>query len=227
MYKNTKSIFLDQNELLDKYPVLTIGLPKETRNYFLKLLEKDPKSCRVAFIPTTADPEEDKWFVEQSRNELLELGFNVEDVDLKNFEPISIFERLKARDIVYVNSGNTYYLLYWIKRSGIDQCIGELLDHGIVYVDTSAGSIVAGPNISLAGWEPDGDVNGVRIKDLQGMNLVDFAISPHFQQDSLEKLQKRKKRFAYKVIALTDSQAIKVVGKKFEIVGPGEKIILD
>lgn len=203
------------------------GLPKETRDYFLKFFGKDPKESSVAFIPTAADPEEDKWFVDSAKKELADLGFEITGVDLKDHDEKSLNEVLEDKDIIYINGGNTYYLMCWVRRSGLDKIIESLLNNGITYVGTSAGSIIAGPNISLAGWEPFEDVNGIQLEDLGGLNLVDFAISPHFQMDSIEKLEKRKRKFPYKVIALTDSQAIEVTDRDYKIIGPGSVTILE
>src|SRR3989338_3743118 len=168
------------------------GLPKDLRTDFLTFLNANPKKLTVAFVPTAADPEGDKEFVERARNELTEMGFSVVDIDLKKHDYASIHKALYPVDIIYVNGGNTFYLLYWIRKSGFGRAVQELVSEGRIYVGASAGSIVAGPDISPAGWEPGADVNDVKLDDLTGIGFVGFAISPHFQVDTLEKLQDRK-----------------------------------
>jgi dipeptidase E len=201
------------------------GLPPETAPYFLKLLEKDPKDTRVAFIPTAADPEEDKWFVDAARKELYGLKFLVEEVDLKE-SPEEIQKKLESVDVIYINGGNTFYLLDWTKKSGLDKYLGQLIENGKIYIGSSAGSILVGPNIELSGWDKSWDKNIVNLQDLSGLNLVPFAISSHFTEKDREILEKKSKELNYEVLPITDTQAVLVEGEDYKIVGKGEQIIL-
>lgn len=53
-----------------KYLLTSAGLPPEVSPTLLKILTKPPSESKVCFIPTAADPEEDKWFVEKDRKRL-------------------------------------------------------------------------------------------------------------------------------------------------------------
>lgn len=205
------------------------GLPKETRDYFIKLLlPKKPEEISVAFIPTAAYPEVDKSFIQKSLDELKEIGIKqVEEIDLKNEDKESLLAKLSKADVIYVNGGNTFYLLDWTRKSGFDQIISQLLDDGKIYVGTSAGSIIAGPDIESAGWEEIEvfDKNIVHLKDTTGMNLVPFVVSPHFVEKDRKFLESKSKTVSYTIIALHDSQAVLYIDNKYEIVGKGEEII--
>lgn len=200
------------------------GLPRETREYFLKLLDKDPKKVKVAFIPTAAYPEVDKWFVKAATDELEELGMSWEVVELKNEGKDALLKKLKEFDVIYVNGGNTFYLLDWVRKSGFDQIIRQLLEEGKIYVGVSAGSIIAGPNIEVSGWDATWDKNVVGLKDLKGLSLVPFAVSPHFTELERKILEEKSKDVDYPVWAITDKQAVLVDDKKIKIVGLGEII---
>ena len=200
------------------------GLNEHVRQPFLDELPKSPSELRVAFIPTAADPEEDTWFVDAARKELIELGFQVEDVDLK-IDPEELKEKLEAVDVIFINGGNTFYLLDWVRKSGLDKYLGELVNNGKIYVGVSAGSILAGPNIELAGWDIDWDKNISGLKDLAGLNLVPFAISPHFVEADRHVLTVEPKA-PYRIIPITDNQAILVKGNDWRVVGEGEEIKL-
>lgn len=200
------------------------GLIPETRQAFLDILNKPPSELKVAFIPTAADPEEDKWFVDSAKKELKELGFNFFEVDLKN-DPNLIRKNLKECDIFYLNGGNTFYLLDWVRKSGLDRYLGKLLDQGKIYIGASAGGILVGPDISLAGWDPSWDKNLPNLQDFTGLNFVPFAISPHFEESDRELLERKSKEVNYPIIALTDKQAVLVEGNKWQVVGQGEKIV--
>lgn len=203
----------------------------QTKRYFTEqFLPKPPTEMTIGFIPTAADPEDDKWFIDKSRQDFVDLGFKIKDIDLKDLKPNTIIDSFKNIDVIYFNGGNTYYLLYWIRKSGFDKEVEKLLKMGKIYMGTSAGSIVAGPNIGLAGWEPNEDVNGIKLEDLTGLNLVDFAIYPHYDptdENHIKRVPEQKKSFPYKVIVLTDEQTVAVNNGSYEIIGPGKKIILE
>lgn len=208
---------------MKKLFLTSAGLSKETRNYFLDLLDKDPKNVAVAFIPTAADPEDDKWFVNAAREEIEEIGMKIMEVDLKKENRVSLKEKLSKCGVVYVNGGNTFYLLEWIRKSGFDEVIKEFIEQGKIYVGVSAGSIIPGPNIEIAGWE-GGDANIIKLSDLTGLALVNFAISPHFIESDRQELEKMSKTVNYPIVALNNSQAVMAVNDKIQIIGVGEKI---
>ncbi len=202
------------------------GLPKETRNFCLEVLPKKPAELKVAFIPTAADLDENKWYVTSARDELNELGFKIEDVDLK-IDPNILKEKLNSSDIIYINGGNTFYLLEWVRKSGLDKYLNDLIDKGNIFISGSAGSIIMGPNIELAGWDPSWDSNLNNLEDLTGLKIVDFAISPHFTESERKVLESGKKKINYEIIPITDQQAILVQGDNHRIVGSGAVVKLN
>ncbi len=198
------------------------GLPPETRDYFLKELPKKTEEMKVAFIPTAADLEENKWFVKAAYDELVDLKFSVVQVDLKESKEI-IRAELEKADIIYINGGNTFYLLDWVRKSGLDKYLPELINKGKIYLGVSAGSILAGPDIAVSGWDPSWDKNDY-VTDTTGLKLVDYAISPHFTEKERTVLESKSKEVSYPVIAISDSQAILVKDDNRQIVGPGEPL---
>ncbi len=199
------------------------GLPPETREYFIQLLPKKPWDCKVAFIPTAAYPEVDKTFVSLMINQLEEMGFAVEEVDLKTCHLEELFGRLSFCDIIYVNGGNTFYLLDWVRKSGFDRFIEPLLNMGKTYVGVSAGSIITGPTIEVAGWK-NIDQNVVGLKDLSALNLVPFMIFPHYAEKYKRLIETESKKTKLPIIALTDQQAIVVKDHEYKFVGKGKPL---
>lgn len=200
------------------------GLQKETRDYFLELLGRDLKIIKVVFIPTAADPEKDKGFVDSAKDELKDIGLGFSEIDLKDENKSSLERKLLGADVIYVNGGNAFYLLDWVRKSGFDRVVKNFLDRGGIYIGVSAGSVLAGTEIDCAGWNEDWDKNIVGIKDTRGLGLVDFAISPHYTDGDFKLLFEKSKSVSYPVIGLADSQAILVDGKKIRAVGRGEPV---
>lgn len=200
------------------------GLEPQVTEEFLKFLSKDPKETKLCFIATASEPEKDKWYVDKDIKRLKELGFKIVKLDLKKEKEESLRRKLSKVDVIYVEGGNTFYLLKWVRESGFDKVIVDILNKGKIYVGVSAGSILVGPNIELAGWKNFrenmiGDDNIVGLKNLIGLNLVPFAVFPHFQEKvHKELLTIETKQLNYPVIALSDQQAILVKDNEWKFV---------
>lgn len=204
------------------------GLPIETRKYFVNLLVKKAEDIKVCFIPTAAYPEVIQMYIDQAKEELREIGIKqIDNLDLRDENKESLLNKLFGYDVIYVNGGNTFYLLYWVKKSGFDQILPQLLKQGKVYVGVSAGSIITGPNIEVAGWGEEADKNIVNLQDFSGLNLVPFAVSPHFTENDRKVLEDESKLVSYPIIALGDTQAVLVKDSDVKIVGEGEIVVFN
>ncbi len=197
------------------------GIQPETKQAFLDLIEKDPKDCKVAFIPTGADPQEKKQHVQRTIDQIEDLGMSLFKVDLKIENEQSLYEKLSPADAICVNGGNTFYLLDWVKKSGFDKVAKRLLNEGKIYFGISAGSYIACPTIEVSNWR-NHDNNTIDLKDLSAMNLVDFLMFVHYSQEWIETVEDGYKTTQLPVVVLTDKQAIVVNGDKISLAGPQE-----
>lgn len=185
----------------------------------LEILPKPANELTVAFIPTAADPYKDKWFVEDDRNKLKEKSFNLKDVDIKGKAKQELEDDLKDIDIIFVAGGNTFYLLEKARESGFDEIVKELVQKGVIYVGSSAGATFVCPTI-----EPvktlDDPSKAPSLKSFEGLNLVDFVVLPHLGRENKEKYEKIMREYEgrYKIIPLTDNQAVVVEGSEYQIV---------
>lgn len=227
-----------------------------TSNGFIKnSLEKDfldlvgnCNNLKVAIVPTASDPIE--WVPETpgSKKYVAKLirpndagegkgedylyfknrGFDVIIADLKE-EPEVLRKKLENVDVIDVPGGDPNYLVDWAKRASFGTYLGGLLERGVIYLGTSAGSQLVLPDFGLTWWDPvkwDGE-------DHAGLGIVDFVLVPHQKESDPEKkteaLMARKKYlqsifdFPWRVYLLQDGQAIKVDGDKIEHVGEGVK----
>lgn len=200
------------------------GLPPETAPYFAELLDRDPQDLKLVMIPTAGYPEIDPIRLNEAKEGLGKSGFQIEVIDLKVEDPKVIKRKLEQVDIINVGGGNTFFLLYWVRKCGLDKYLGELLDQGKIYMGVSAGSMIVGPNIECSGWGQEPDENVVHLKDLTGLNFVPFAISPHFSKPERKILAEKSKKVNYPIIALSDIQAVRVTGNDYKIVGEGKEI---
>lgn len=204
------------------------GLPPETTQDFLDFLNEDPKKMKICFITTASHPEKNKWYIKKDAKRLSELGFQIEEFDLRNNNEDSLRKRLKTFDIIFVEGGNTFYLLKYVKESGFDHIIHEFLTRGGVYVGVSAGTIITGLNIETSNWnygEPDKNI--VNLEDLEGLNLIPFVFCVHMDKKDTNIIKKYATETNYPTVGLTDTQALLIDDKIKKIVGTGEKFLFN
>lgn len=197
------------------------GLRPEFHDDFIEFLGKKPEDCSIAFIPTAADPEEDKSFVSWTTDQIEAAGFCWYEVDLKGENAESLKKKLAPADIIMVNGGNTFYLLDQARKSGFVDIIGNLLDGGKLYFGISAGSYLACPTIEAAKWKHLGDLDVVGSKDLSALGLVDFLIVAHYEEKYWMDVNKGAATTKLQVVTLTNNQAILIDGSHIGIVGGG------
>ncbi len=200
------------------------GIVPEVRDYFLSILPKKPEDNKVAFVTTAAYGEtKNPTWMEKDRQLLYGCGIkHIEDLDLKDKTQGDLERILADKDIVFVNGGNTFYLLHYARKSSFDKVLSRFLARGGLYVGVSAGSYIVCPTIEQATWKHQ-DRNRVGMVDFTALNLVPFLITAHFEEKYKSIVEQAAKITDYPIVALTDRQAIVVRGKKVQIIGEGKK----
>ncbi len=194
--------------------------PKITEAFF-GLAAKEPKDIKVAFVPTASRIEEELKYVEESRRELINLSILADNIKNINLERNVDFEEIKDCSVMYVCGGNTFYLLNKIRETGFDEMMNQFIADNKVYVGVSAGSIIATPNINVAGVEP-ADPNDVGLIDLKGLNWVNFEVSPHVPEIvSYDNAEKYSQTTDNKIYAINNSSAVLFRDNNVSVVGSG------
>lgn len=158
----------------------SVGIPDS--DAFLRLFGKHTPRT-VAIIPTAWDsypPDKSAPFIAATNAEFTKMGFTYEHVDLKDFDgkKDKLHTKLSDFKALWVLDGNTFLLNYWMRQSGFDEIIGDLLANGMAYGGESAGATVAGK--TLHGIELlDNPADAPEVL-WEGLNLVDYGIIPHW-----------------------------------------------
>ena len=189
--------------------------------HFVQFLSKKPEEIRLTFIPTAGEVEKgDKGWLNEDRQALVDAGFVVSDFTLTGKSQEEVREMLQRTDFVFVSGGNTFFLLQEMNRSGFSELIGEYIEKGMIYGGTSAGSIVAGPDIDLVGGLDDPTV-APDLKSYQGLGLTDVVVFPHWGSEQFreryEKVMKNGYKKGLRIILLTDDQYLLVEEGKYSI----------
>jgi dipeptidase E len=149
---------------------------------------------------------------------LSSFGATVTTVELETCDQAS--DMIKGHHIIWFGGGMPGYLLYWIRRRELDKILPTLLEQGMVYVGSSAGSMIASASQSVGEWYIGETEPGASL--IPGLGLVDFEIYPHYENSLYAKI--KKKFIGNKLFLLKNGEAIIVENKNIRVFGE-EKII--
>ena len=197
----------------------------QVKDEILKILPKPTSQIKLAHIITASKVQKDTSYVDKDVESMRGLGLSVANVDLEGKKEKDLRDILQPFDVIYVQGGNTFYLLKWVKESGFDAVLEELIGRGKIYIGVSAGSIIAGSDIEIAGWKGlDPDPNEVGLEDFSGLSCVPFCIFPHYKPEHASFLKEEIAKYSYPVRILNDKQAFLVRDSEVALVGGGEEI---
>lgn len=128
-------------------------------------------------------------------DELEELGFKAQDLDLRQYVGRSdlLHEVLSQCGLLWLRGGSAFILRRAMEASGFDAAALPLIESNqLVYAGYSAGAVVVTP--TLRGIEivdpPDVVPPGYDAAiPWHGMGLVDYSIAPHFRSNHPESAQ--------------------------------------
>ncbi len=187
-----------------------------------KTIGEKARGMRLAFIDTASEVEEgDKKWLRDDRAALVDSGFTVIDYTLTGKRAAEIRRDLANVQVVFLEGGNQFYLLQQIQRSGFAPLVRTLVKDGVIYIGSSAGSQVAGPDLYPT-YRPEHIKKAPLLKGYQGLGLVDFVVFPHWGSEHFKDLYLSfRMAHAYtinhKIILLTDRQYIRAEENMYRI----------
>jgi dipeptidase E len=191
-----------------------VGLPNE--------------KIHIVFIPTAADVEEGgkEWLINDLSNIKKQNYGSIDIVDISALPKDTWLPRIKKANIIFVGGGNTFYLMSWLKKSGLGEMLPELLKTR-VYVGISAGSIAATVNLRMSTSQKSYSERVFPLKDDKGLGFVNFHVRPHLNSKKFPKLRVKyigeiAKGLPEPVYAIDDDTAIMVDGGKVKVVSEGK-----
>lgn len=195
------------------------------KDELLKFVPKPYNKTKIAYIITASRAEKDTSYLDEESNLLKVIGCQVEEITFENCNNDDVKKMLKDKNLIYVQGGNTFYLLKILKESGADAIIKDMVKKGVPYIGVSAGSYIACPTIEMATWKRQ-DSNTCGLKDLTALGFVPFLMSVHYEDNHREILKQEIARTNYKVKILSDNQALLVQDDNIQLVGNAKLIKL-
>lgn len=156
----------------------------------------------ILFIPTAANVEEYRDYVDEGIAALKENGYDVTVLDIATAPHSKSVQVIKNFGCLCISGGNTFYLLQELKRNGLLDLIKQKIQDDMLYIGESAGAIIACPDISYNQIMDDKTI-ATELTNYSGMGLVDYYVLPHNGEFPFVE---------------TTAQTIKVYGEKINLI---------
>ena len=185
-----------------------------------KFLDEKAESKKILFIPTATNVDEYKKYIHLTQKVFEDCGYEVESFDISSFSEEIVKEKIAESKIIFVSGGNTFYLLQELKKKNLISYLKEKIENGLFYIGESAGSVITVPDIEYADIVDD-KILATELTDYTGLNLVDFYIVPHFEEEPFAESSRKvvelyKDKLDLKVI--NNKEAILVENNNFTII---------
>jgi len=177
----------------------------------------------IGYITTASKGASSNEYIKIHKQLMKDNGYSFEEIDIENKSEKALRQFFSDKNVIHIEGGNTSYLLKVIKQSSFDKILKDLLNKGIIYVGTSAGSSIIGPTIEFSSHAIKGTTN----KELRSLNLVPFLIKSHYTDDKEAEYKERLKTLKYPIKFLRDGQGILVENNNYIFVGDGKEVELN
>ena len=183
----------------------------------------------LAYISTASKVVKDPSYALRDREELRELGFTVNEIDIAQTQGEQLEEKLRQSNALYVQGGNPYWLLKQMRESKFGEIVPHLIQEGMPYIGKSAGAYILAPEVIVPTWY-ENKWRTFDVTDLSGMGVVDFIWAAHFDPENkqmIQDVQEGRKSSKYPVRVITNDQAFWVKDEGIQFIGEGEEFHLD
>ncbi|MBT6691616.1 type 1 glutamine amidotransferase-like domain-containing protein [Candidatus Parcubacteria bacterium] len=180
------------------------------------IVGKAKDKVKWAYITTAGDDVPSRDYLERTEARLKELAWDYEEMDITGKTGDEVYNMLKGKDAIFMQGGNTFYLLKQALACNFSKVLKRLLSEGKFYAGTSAGSYLLCPNIDMMDWTEDTKFNRHGVSDLTALGIVPLQVVCHMnrKEDIYDKIKKQADKSPYDVELLNDGQAILVEDDK-------------
>ena len=150
---------------------------KKIEKAFLKLIPKK-ENLKVVIITTASiEYKENDYNAIKAKNRFEILNFEVTFLDIE-YEKADILDNA---DIIFINGGNPYFLLYHINENNIKDNLEKAINNKAIIIGSSAGALVLTKSIKIIDlFTPEQNI--INLKNLKALNFINLEILPHFDK---------------------------------------------
>ena len=189
------------------------------KDFFRQYVFEKQLGKQVLFIPTAANVEEYRGYIDEALQTFEDLGFQVEVLDISACDRETAQAKIFQSKLLYVSGGNTFYLLQELKKKHLLSLIKEQIADGMVYVGESAGAIITAKDIDYNKIMDDKAL-AKELNDTEALSEVDFYVLPHLGEEPfVESAQATLDTYSdqLNLLPLNNHQAVLVEGEKVKV----------
>ncbi len=183
----------------------------------MKLLFNDLKKIKLAYIITASKGVDDLSYLKLHKENMNKFGIDYEEIDIDGKNENELRKVLKDKNAVYVEGGNTFFLLKSVRESGFGKIIKDLIENSVAYIGSSAGSYIACPTIEMSTWKQD-QKERFGVTDFTALNLVPFLVLAHYVPEMKSMMEEKISNAKYPTKLLRDGEGILVEGDNYKLI---------
>lgn len=178
---------------------------------------KDVAKIKVVFVTTAANVYDKKEWMEDDIKLFEDAGFKVERIDFSKMDKEKSKEALNGVDIAIFGGGNPIYLLEELVKKDLLTFIKKRVSEGMIYVGSSAGAVIASPDVTLEKNFEDRD-NPPKSDGYKALNLCNLLVLAHWGVEGFKKSYMKMLRDGYEqdipLLSLSNKQAVEIIDDK-------------
>lgn len=212
--------------MVDYRPMLLLGSNSAFALRAIPIIMKKPATeISLLYIFTATKVARDRRYLVAAEETLVALDYRLHRFDFEEETQDSIIAAIQNVDVVYLEGGNTFYLLKAIRESGCMEALQHFVAQGKLLVGVSAGAYVCCPTIEVATWRRPGDEKpDYNVTDFTAMNLVPFLVKVHYKSEERDELRTFAATASHSLRLLKDGQGLLVHDDgRVEFMGEGEE----
>ena len=142
-------------------------------------LPQQKKESIDYYIVTAGNVHDNPHWITDEVNAVIGIGRAVRPIDLARLSRDELEATFHQCAIVWVGSGNPFYLLQEARRTGFDELLARKIAAGTPYIGTSAGSIILAPDIESVRFAND-LAQAPELASFEGLGLFPLFAFAHF-----------------------------------------------
>lgn len=203
------------NILINSY---IAGNKKNISNFLNK--NKIEQGSTILFIPTAGNVEEYTGYIEEGKNTLSDLGYQLELLDVAEEDKEVCYQKIKEAQTIVISGGNIFYLLQELKNKALLLPLKEQIKKGCPYIGESAGGVVLTSDVAYTRFMDDPQ-EGRKLDNTKALGVINFFPLPHYiEEPFIESVQEI--FYLYKdkltLVPINNCQSIIVENNQYYIV---------
>ncbi|KAF1297862.1 hypothetical protein BAU15_08125 [Enterococcus sp. JM4C] len=165
------------NILINSY---LAGNKKNISNFLNK--NKIEQGSTILFIPTAGNVEEYTEYIEEGKDTLSDLGYQLELLDVAKEDKEVCYQKIKEAQTIVISGGNIFYLLQELKNKDLLLPLKEQIKKGCPYIGESAGGVVLTSDVDYARFMDDPQ-EGKKLDNTKALSVINFFPLPHYIEE--------------------------------------------